>query len=345
MSDHRLQLIGNTGSPYTRKMVALLRYRHIPYHLTWADASAWLAENNIEAPRPTLLPTVLFQQADGGVKAECDSTPIIRRLENDYSGRSVIPGDPVLAFLDYLLEDFGDEWCTKYMFHYRWHFDADADNAGTMLPLGLHVTMPAEAHQQFKTMISSRQRERLYVVGSNDTTAPVIDASYRRFLAAMDSLLEQQPFLLGNRPGSGDFAIYGQLTQLVGFDPTPRAITHEVSPRTVGWVSTMEDHTGLTPEDDDWMDVTSLPGALRGVLEEVGRVYVPALLANARALEAGESNWETEIDGSVWTQQTFPYQGKCLRWINERYQALGDDDRLRLDAGLAGTGCEALILN
>jgi len=345
MSDHRLQLIGNTGSPYTRKMVALLRYRHIPYHLTWADASAWLAENNIEAPRPTLLPTVLFQQADGGVKAECDSTPIIRRLENDYSGRSVIPGDPVLAFLDYLLEDFGDEWCTKYMFHYRWHFDADADNAGTMLPLGLHVTMPAEAHQQFKTMISSRQRERLYVVGSNDTTAPVIDASYRRFLAAMDSLLEQQPFLLGNRPGSGDFAIYGQLTQLVGFDPTPRAITHEVSPRTVGWVSTMEDHTGLTPEDDDGMDVTSLPGALRGVLEEVGRVYVPALLANARALEAGESNWETEIDGSVWTQQTFPYQGKCLRWINERYQALGDDDRLRLDAGLAGTGCEALILN
>lgn len=344
MSEHRLQLIGNTGSPYTRKMVALLRYRRIPYQLTWADAAGWLAQNGIEAPRPTLLPTVLFPQPDGSVKAECDSTPIIRRLEQEYPGRSVIPQDPVLAFLDYLLEDFGDEWCTKYMFHYRWHFDADADNAGTMLPMGLDATMPAEALQQFKSMISTRQRERLYVVGSNDITAPVIDASYRRFLAAMDTLLEQQPFLLGRRPGSGDFGIYGQLTQLVGFDPTSRAIAYEVSPRTVGWVSTMEDHTGLTPQDSDWLSASELPGALRALLDEVGRVYVPALLANARAMEAGEKTWETEIDGSTWTQQTFPYQGKCLRWINEQYHALGEENRARLDAVLAGTGCEALIL-
>ena len=35
--------------------------------------------------------------------------------------RSVIPTDSALAFINYLLEDFGDEWCTKYMFHYRWH--------------------------------------------------------------------------------------------------------------------------------------------------------------------------------------------------------------------------------
>ena len=43
--------------------------------------------------------------------------------------------------------------------------------------------MPQEAHQQFKRWVTDRQVGRLYVVGSNDTTAPVIDASYRRFLA------------------------------------------------------------------------------------------------------------------------------------------------------------------
>lgn len=340
----RLQLVGNTGSPYTRKMVALLRYRHIPYELIWADPKQWLEAQGIAAPRPTLLPTFLFEDEEGGVKAQCDSTPIIRKLEAQYAGRSVLPADPALAFLDYLLEDFGDEWCTKYMFHYRWHFAADADNAGTQLPLGLFLTMPEDDHQQFKQMISQRQIERLYVVGSNDTTAPVIDASYRRLLAAMEALFAEQPFLLGERPGAGDFSLYGQLTQLVGFDPTPRAIAYEASPRTVAWVNCMEDHTGLPAEDAQWITSDPVPAVLKAVLSEVGRVYVPALLANARALEAGEESWQVEIDGLPWVQQTFPYQAKCLRWINEEYRALDDAARTRVDAALAGTGCEALIV-
>lgn len=341
----RIRLIGGTGSPYTRKMLALLRYRHIPYGITWADPATMLDAMGIQKPKPVLLPVFLFDDDNGEEKAICDSTPIIRRLEAMYPERSVLPADPALAFIDYLIEDFGDEWCTKYMFHYRWYAEADADNAGTLLPLGMHVSLPQEAHQQFKKVFSERQIGRLYVVGSNDTTAPVIDASYRRFLAAMENLLAQKPFMLGQRPGAGDFALYGQLTQLVGFDPTPRAIAHQVSSRTVAWVDRMEDQSGIDPVDGDWNSPEQLPDTLRGILEEIGRVYVPAMLANAKAVEEGEKNWEVEIDGSPWTQQTFPYQAKCLRWINEQYQALGDDDRAKVDALLAGTGCEALLLS
>ena len=32
------------------------------------------------------------------------------RLEKEFEGRSVIPEDPALCFLNYLFEDFGDEW-------------------------------------------------------------------------------------------------------------------------------------------------------------------------------------------------------------------------------------------
>ncbi len=339
----RLRLIGATGSPYTRKMVALLRYRQIPYSIIWADPAETLDAMGIEKPKPTFLPTFLFESDDGDLQATCDSTPIIRRLEKLYAGRSVIPSDPALAFLDYLIEDFADEWCTKYMFHYRWYPAADADNAGTLLPFGMGVSLPSENHKSFKEFFSKRQIDRLYVVGSNDTTAPVIDASYRRYLAALEAHLEQQPFMLGNRPGAGDFGMFGQLTQLVGFDPTPRAVAHEVSPRTVAWVDLMEDQCGLEPQDGDWTRLEDMPSTLKRLLDEIGRVYTPALLANAKSVEAGEKTWEAEIDGALWTQKTFPYQAKCLRWVNEQYRTLSDSDKTRVNAVLAGTGCEALL--
>ena len=138
--------------------------------------------------------------------------------------------------------------------------------------------------------------------------------------------------------------MYGQLTQLVGFDPTSSAIAHEVSPRTVAWVDRMEDQCGLEPKDSDWKNLEDMPDTLKGLLAEVGRVYVPALLANAKAVQAGDKTWESTIDGATWTQQTFPYQAKCLRWINEQYQALSAADQARVDIVLSGTGCEAVLL-
>jgi len=340
--DELIRLVGGTGSPYTQKMVALLRYRRLPYAVTWGIPADVCDTMGVEKPRPIFEPTFFFEE-HGETRATCDSTPIIRRLEDTYRGRSVLPSDPALAFIDYLIEDFADEWCTKYMFHYRWHAQLDADNAGTLLPLSMDVSMPADAHKEFKRYVEDRQVNRLYVVGSNDTTAAVIDASYRRFLAAMENHLGNQKYMLGNRPAAGDFGLYGQLSQFVGFDPTPRAIAHEVSPRTVAWVDLMRDQSGLEPTEQDWLGLADQPESLRGLLQEIGRMYAPAQLANAQAVEAGEKTWEAEIDGAPWSQQTFPYQAKCLRWTVERYRALSESDRANVDALLEGTGVENML--
>lgn len=61
--------------------------------------------------------------------------------------------------------------------------------------------------------------------------------------------------------------------------------------------------------------VEGLPETLKGILAEVGR----------------------------WSQQAFPYQGKCLQWINAQYQALTRDNQNRVNAMLRDTGCEALL--
>jgi glutathione S-transferase len=343
LKTNAITLIGAPASPYTRKMIALMRYRRIAYCIAWGDPAAILTEMGVPKPKVTLLPTYVLPDAAGQQHAVCDSTLIIRRLEAEHEGRSVIPNDPAMAFIDYLLEDFADEWCTKYMFHYRWHKEADADNAGTLLPLLQKINLPAQQLHQAKPYITQRQVGRLHVVGSNEVTAPVIDASYKRFLRAMEAHLSQQPYLMGGRPGTSDFAVYGQLTQLVGFDPTPRAIAHSLSPRSVAYTDLLEDQTGLEPQSGDWGTTETAPATLKGLLNEVGHVYAPALLANAAAMQSGEKSWETEIDGSRWTQQTFNYQGKCLQWINGEYQALSADDRSRVDGMLEGTGCEKII--
>ena len=110
----------------------------------------------------------------------------------------------------------------------------------------------------------------------------------------MEKHLACTQFILGEKPSSADFAIFGQLTQLIGFDPTSRNIAHEISKRTVAWINSMEDLSGLKTENKEWLDVDSIPSSLKDLLAEVGKVYAPALIANARALENGNETWETD---------------------------------------------------
>jgi len=338
--DERIALMGAPGSPYTRKMLAVLRYRRIPYRFLISGGRQAAA---MPEPRVRLLPTFFLPGPSGHLEAMTDSTPIIRRLERDYSGRSLIPDDPGLAFVDELIEDYADEWLTKATFHYRWTYRDDIDKASVILPCWRNHAITDEALDQVARTISERQIGRLGVVGSNLVTGPVIEASYRRFLEAFEAHLTLQPFLLGARPGAGDFAVYGQLTQLAQFDPTPMALTTEIAPRVSAWVGLMEDQSGLEPEAGDWMRLDSAPPTLFAVLREIGRVYPPVMLANATALAAGATRVETEVDGRPWTQTPFAYQAKCLQWLRSAYAALPPSSRNDVDALLTHTGCAALF--
>ena len=240
-----IKVFGNSGSPYTQKILALLRYRNIPYTVSWGDVIHNLTLLDIEPPKPVLLPTMVFEDENGKAICKTDTTPIIRYLEKIYKNKSVIPISPAISFLNYILEDFADEWTTKYMFHYRWHFDEDAENAKKMLVLQHKLNIDNNSMNEFGNHIADRQINRLWVVGSNNDTAELIDQSYKRYLIQLEEHLKNIPFMFGDRPSSSDFALYGQLTQLVGFDPTPRKIAINHSPRTVAWVNIMSDLSGL----------------------------------------------------------------------------------------------------
>jgi glutathione S-transferase len=351
-----LILAGVVGSPYSRKMRAALRFRRIPFR--WVGAMGPQVPGLPKPPLP-LMPILYFplsaaegssqsaaegssQSAAEEWEATSDSTFMLQRLEGEYEDRSIVPGDGTVAFLDRLVEDYADEWVTKQMFHYRWAVQENVDNANKMLPRW-NLGIPEEMAAGFGDTFGQRQIDRLWVVGSNDVTRPLIEGSYERLLDILERHLREHNFVLGGRPGAGDFALFGQLSQLVQVEPSSQRIARERAPRVVAWCDIIEDISGLEVSDDDWVGRDVLPRGVSELLHEIGRTYAPFLLANADALESGAERVETEIDGAAYTQKPFPYQGKCLRWLREAYEGLSEDDRKGVDAAVVGTGCEPLF--
>ena len=332
--------MGAPGSPYTRKMLSLMRFREIPFRVHWTTGQV---PKGFPKPKVALLPTYFLPGKGGEIVAVTDSTPLIRRFEKAYEGRSVIPADPIMAFFNDLIEDFADEWLTKVMFHYRWAHEADTKNAGPLLVFWGSSVIDDGTAKGLSDYFTKRQVDRLYVVGSNETTRPIIEAAYIRFVSILDRLIAQEGYVLGGRPSSADFAIFGQMTQIGIIEPTSAKITRDISARVRAWIDRMEDLSGLSPKADDWFDASTIKVALGSLLTEIGRTYAPVMLANAKAVMTGEKTFETRVDDAPWTQPSFRYQAKTLGWIRESYFDLKPKDQNQVDEILRGTGCEALF--
>ena len=336
-----IELFGAPGSPYTRKMVAWLRYRRIPYQVNWSRHDT---PEGYPEPKVRLLPTFFLPDANDEVEAVIDSTPIIRRLEAEIPGRSTLPPSPVMQFFNDLLEDYGDEWVTKMMFHYRWAFEHDAACAGPLLASWGDPTVSDDILNRQAAFIADRQINRLYVVGSNDITRPIIEDSYLRLIGLLDGLIQRQGYCLGKRPSAADFAIYGQFTQLATVEPTSMAILMRESARVRSWILRMEDLSGIEVDEDDWLEPEAASTTLKPLLSEIGATYVPVMLANAAAINQGDDEFETTVLEKRWWQPTFNYQARCLQWLREAYFRLSDEERASVNEILAGTGCEALFV-
>ena len=344
MNSRDVTLVGAYGSPYSVKMRAVLRYRRISHR--WVVRGSTEDEGFPEPP-VAIIPMLAFSDGDGGYsEVMVDSSPQILRLEEDYSERSLLPADPVVGFLDYLIEDYGDEWVTKMMYHYRWHHlyvDAIA-KAGNMLPLMSDNQMSPEQHGEIKDFITTRQMNRTALVGSTDNNRDVIESSFVRLLTTLETHLTENQFLLGNRPGRGDFGLFGQFSQLFFWEPDSSLIAARRSPRSVIWAYQLDDLSSLeVSENEGWFTRCNLPESSLSLLTEIGRTYAPFLMANEQAIAAGDPDLSCLIEGHEYKQATFAYQNKCLSWIREAFRELSTDNQKAVTQILSGTGCEVLI--
>lgn len=311
------KLFGALGSPYSMKMRSVMRYRRLT-HL-WIDGS--VAREALAQVRAPVIP--VLQYPDGHF--DNDSTPLIYDLEARHGERRVVPDDPAQAFIAHLLEDFADEWLTKAMFGYRWLEEVDQVQMSRWLAFDALKGGGLETSQNFAAMFRERQVGRMALVGCTAANFPLIEASTRAVLDALEAHVVNRHSLFGTRPSLAEFGIYGQLSQL-GTDPTPQAMIRRDYPYTYRWLAHIDDMSGV---EGAWE-----PGFAPVVAELVriaGEVYVPFLRANAGALEAGSETFRMAAMGLPYDQGTFKYQVKCLRELQARYGALDTDARAAAD--------------
>lgn len=326
-----IRLLGGNGSPYSMKMRAILRYRRLPF--IW-ELRTLATRAETAHVKPQVIPMVQFPD---DVAWRVDSTPIAQELEQRHTERSILPEDPVHRFLSNLIEDMGDEWLTKAMFHYRWFYAADRDFASWWIASdNLPAATPLEERRAFARDICERQVSRMPIVGCTEENRPVIEETFARTVDALESHVGLSSYLFGTRPSIGDFGLFGQLRTLAD-DPTSMTEMRRRAPTVVHWIRQTDDLSGL---EGDWVTSDAeLPQAVHDLLAICGQAYLPFLAANAEALESGAEEVRMTIFDRPYAQAPFRYQVKCLSRLRSLYGRLKGTDKARADALLSPSGC------
>lgn len=331
MTDTQWTLIGRPESGYTLKVRAAMRFKGVDFQ--WLDRFQHRKLFQQHA-RVQLIPLVL--RPDGS--AMQDSTPILEYLETEYPEPSLHPTDPALRFVSDLLEEYGDEWGNKLMFHYRWGYPADQKVRSRSLAQGtLAAALPGFVANALTPLVAPllvrRMVPRLAFAGANPNNAPIIEDSWATVVEVLQQHLQTRPYLFGGRPAFADFGLWGQLHQ-AWTDPTCHAHLEANATAVVDWIKRM-DHPAV---EGEFETLEQLKPTLTPLFErEVGPRFLAWAVANKRALEAGETHTELPMAGQTYSQKTFKYPAQGIDLIADKLRGLGENPALSVF--LEETGC------
>ncbi len=325
------RIYGSELSPYSVKVRSFFRYKGIPHRFLARDGEN-LADYQRFAKLP-LIPLVVTPEDE----AIQDSTPILDAIERSHPEPATHPDEPAARLISLLLEEFGDEWGNKWMFHLRWARPEDCLSAGGRIAASMVAPGDENARLAVREKVVERMRGRVGFVGSNADTAPLIEQSFRDALAQLERHLADRAYLFGGRPCFADFGLWGQIYE-AWTDPTGGAWIERSAPSVLDWVQRM-----LWPRaEGPFESLESLLPTLEPFLgDQVGTFFCPWTLANEAALAAGEDELEAVLAGRRFHQKPQKYHARSLAALRARHAEIAD--RSALDPILARTGCLAAL--
>ena len=177
-------------------------------------------------------------------------------LEN--RGSKVFPEeDPAISFVIRLIDEYADEYGLYMVHHFRWKVSAADNNAGKRLASEFR-TLAGRAQPLMARHFSARQARRLPYLFSVapqgfkvenlpenlqppshkdfPPTHDLLETSFTRLLSALDLILQNRPFLLGDRFTLADAGVYGELAMNLTDPSAARKIETE-SPTVFKWLN------------------------------------------------------------------------------------------------------------
>jgi glutathione S-transferase len=252
-------------SYFTRKMTGYLEYKRIPYLLRRFFG---VSEAALAAGFPGGVPAM--QTPDGGWM--WDSTAMIHHLELRFPQPAVLPSDPVLRFLAYVVEDAADEWFYRCAVGSRWNYEENHSVGGWELARDFTARTPVPCDQAY-ALTGAHVRASLAPLGvTSENVALWMDDVLRPWLRVVGAHLDAQPYLFGDRPSLADFGLFGGNAAHFVNDPLCRRWTDEDAPAVVRHTNRL-----IEPEDEtfgDWSG-TEVPASMIAALAELGRTYLP----------------------------------------------------------------------
>ncbi len=249
-----------------------------------------------------------------------DSTLIIRHFEKTRPDPEITPRDPVVRFIARLIEDFGDESLWRPALYYRWAFADDARLMSGRIARGMLRDVPLPFFLRRQLILRRQKGVYLRQDGVTPSTRHAIEKLYFETLAAMESALEHNQFVLGARPSEADFGLFGSMFRHFFSDPTPAKIMRDVAPRTLAWVARL---WALTPGDFVPAPQPALiPPACGPLLRLVAGTHLPYMHANAKAVAQGANTVRFEDHGAHFECPASPYRAWCLGELQAEFSTL-----------------------
>ena len=258
---------GLTRSYFTRKVTGYLDYTDRPWRLEPCTPTVHPAAS--EAGWTGGIPVVTAPDGD----LMWDSTTIIEHLDlTAPPDRSVLPDDPMLRFVAYLLDDFSDEWFYRPAVGSRWSYPANTGPAGWQITeeLSAAAGLPGGL---MRPMVVEHMTASLPKLG---VTADNIDAWMSEVIVPWFVTLDDhlgEGYVLGDRPCIADFSVFGaNVAHFVG-DVYCRELADEHGPKVVAHT-----HRLMQPQQHsfgDWFDADAVPDSLVAVIAQAGRHYLP----------------------------------------------------------------------
>tara|TARA_B110000014_G_scaffold256578_1_gene239869 strand:- start:13575 stop:14600 length:1026 start_codon:yes stop_codon:yes gene_type:complete len=333
----KYKLFGGEISPYSVKIRSYFRYKEIPY--SWIIRGPSNEKVFQKYSKLPIIPLVISPNKEGIQ----DSTVIMDKLEQLHTNKSIVPDDPSLAFLSFLLEEYADEWGNKHMFQYRWKAEIDQNSASARIA---EMNLPSYIKYipiintiikyRISNLIKNRMSKRLWVIGSNKSTENQISESFMNVLSLMQKHLKDRPFIFGKKPSYADFGLWGQIYNS-WTDPTPRNMIEQKYSGLLPWIQRM-----LNPKEEGPYESWDLlsPTLMPILKEEIANTFLPWTEAITAGIRSNKKEISIKLNGKRFMHSLGgpqKYHVKSLAALKHRYMILEDKtslDKILVDAGI-----------